>query len=349
MGTEVHVQASKTRLLDHLRWLRQAASESETDLLVAGHSLQALLRRDGQRWALEPRFLSASSELVFETPALDDYVQGFAGWLPHPPRTWDTAEDAIRFNSFVREHGLPAPELVFEEAPGLADVMIRSAMRDLRATCRGPYRMAIECPLEPARREYYEPYRSGPQLRLWFWNDLLVCGEIVAAPTVTGNGASTVRDLIADRAAYSRPWAENDLAVLLARCAPLVAYHGSGLGTVPGKGERVVVDHGMDSPLAHPSDRQALELTGAPDTGWVKIARRAGAEIMSAAPEEWRSGTLYTVDAVLHSDEQLWLMAMDANPTVHPVVYPAMVHWLVAGASPRDGQVATPPGKEGTA
>jgi hypothetical protein len=99
------VLASTTSFLEHLKWLRKAALAGRADLLVAGDSLQALVRHGGRHWALHPLFLSAGGAQV--SAALRDDADAFAGWLPYPrDRRWPIAEDALAFHGFASSAGL---------------------------------------------------------------------------------------------------------------------------------------------------------------------------------------------------------------------------------------------------
>lgn len=341
------MQASRTNFLDHLRWLREAARVAGADFLVAGHTFHALLRLGDRSWILEPRFVSGGGDLCREVPELEDAVLAFGGWLPYPMRTWDVAEDRVRFNALMRKRGVPVSELVFDEAPELENVLVRSVLDERRSIALGPFRRANEYPLDQQRGEYYERYVRGPHLRLWYWTGQLVCGEMYAMPTVRGNGMSTVRELIAERALHDRPWPEEDLTELMERVGACATFHGSGLGAVLPAGATAIVDHGIESPLMHPSDRRIVDLRDATDAGWVGVARKAGTEVLASSPPEWRAGTLFALEAVLDEKGSLWIVGLDANPPVHPVAYPIMVRSLLSDTTSDADRLAIT--KEGAA
>jgi hypothetical protein len=57
----------------------------------------------------------------------------------------------------------------------------------------------------------------------------------------------------------------------------------------------------------------------------------AGRALWHGIPEEMRTGVVYTVDAVVDSQDKLWLLEMNANPGLHPDAYPAMLAAVLKG------------------
>lgn len=333
------MQANKTSFLDHLRWIRDAVLGRGGDFLVVGVTLQLALRRSSQHWLLEPRFLDEHGRPTSALPPLDGYLTGFAGWLPYEPSAWDVAGDRIRFRTFLREHSLPVPELhADDDSPGA--VLVRRAGMG-NETAHGPYRDRAEHPL--SADEFFDPFLAGTRVRLWYWNGAALCGEFQQMPTIAGNGGATVRELILERASSSRPLTDEQQGALLARLSPLLNLQGHALAATLPAGAKAVVDHLMDSPLLHPADRQTFLVEGGDELPWLSTARRAGDVIMSAAPEDLRSQLLFTLDGVIDAAQQLCIVEMNANPVVHPILYPAIVATILeGGAASADGQVGDP-------
>ena len=320
------MRANKTSYIDHVRWIRDAILGRGGDFFIVGTTLKLAVRRLGVQWQLEPRFLDAVEDRVYTSPPeLGVPLTGFAGWLPYAPRTWDLAQSCALFRGFLREHSLPTPELHSTTPPFAGEVLVRRAGPASEAVL-GPFATPAEHPL--ADGEAYETFLLGTRVRFWYWNGAPLCAELQKMPTVVGDGSRSLRDLILERATWSRPFSEEQEGALFARPSPLLSLQGHALASPLAHGMRVIIDHALDSPLLHPSERQTFLVDGADEPAWLTTVRRAGDLLRSAAPPEFRSDLLFTVDAVFDRDEQLWLLEMNGNPIVHPALYPAIIGTL---------------------
>lgn len=177
--------------LDHVKWLRRAARNSGADLLFAGDTMQALLRRGPQQVILHPQFLMMAGGVTSRTPALHDASEEFLGWLPYRSKTWPIAVDRIAFHRHAAAAGLPVPRLFTEAGPAVADVVIRRAAPSFAPDVKGPFRRASDQPLDAAGGEFYEAYVEGDALTVWFWDGQPICAELIPAPFVAGDGGAT--------------------------------------------------------------------------------------------------------------------------------------------------------------
>lgn len=321
----------KRSMLEHVRWLRRAAEAGGAELLLAGDTLLALLRKEEWHGALYPRFLVASGSQTVFTTQLHDPVDGFGGWLPYPIRAWPLAADRLQFKSTLAAAGLPVPEAIQEATEGLGHVMVKRAARSGQHHTEGPFRAAADRPLDAAAAEFYEPFIPGDRLEVWFWNGVPLCGEMRRLPFVLGDGTSRLGDLILHRASHSGPRSKEDGDALFARAEAFVRYLGTPLDTVIPQGVRQTVDFRHESPLSHPSDRDTVDLSTAGDTDWMRLLRRAGEVLLANLPEQDRVAALFTVELLLDDRNRPWLMAASSNPIVHPLVYPAMLaSWMPA-------------------
>jgi hypothetical protein len=333
------VRANKTSYLDHLRWVRDAILGRGGDFFVVGNTLKLAVRRLGLQWQLEPRFVDDLRGCIYASaPDLGVPLTGFAGWLPYPPRTWELAQDCRRFRALLREHSLPAPELLPAEAPDGPVLVWRTDPLD--PTVLGPFSSAAEHPL--AAGEEYERFLPGRRVRFWYWNGTPLCGELQRMPTVVGDGATSLRDLILERATLGRPFSDEQQGELFARVSPLLRLQGHALASPLPRGARVFVDHLLDSELLHPADRETFLVEGGGQPDWLATVRRTGEVLRSVAPPELRSDLLFSVDGVFDRDGQLWLTEMNGNPVVHPLLYPAIVDTLFERGAPSDAPASDP-------
>jgi len=322
------VTASKETFLEHLKSLRKAVLSAGAELLVAGDSLQALVRLGRRQLVLHPQFLTTVGDRAHRTPELHDGSDGFAGWRPYVSRTWSLATDRAAFRRTVRAAGLAAPELLEEApAPGTA-VIVSSLSASAGRRVEGPFRPATERPLDPARGEAYEPFVRGDLLEVWIWNGAPICAELERPPRVTGDGRSTVTELIARAAALAGiPDPEREL--LLSRCERLLRVDRLAPSTVPPAGAAQLVGVGYGSSPVH-GGRAPVDLAAGEGPEWLAPLSRAAQALHAAMPEAIRADTLFSVEAILDEAGRPWLLDLDCNPAVPPLAYAAMMRTLLA-------------------
>jgi D-alanine-D-alanine ligase-like ATP-grasp enzyme len=79
----------------------------------------------------------------------------------------------------------------------------------------------------------------------------------------------------------------------------------------------------MPGASREPTKTIATSSPGTSATPLGEELRTVGKVLWQTIPEELRQGVLFTVDAVLDDQGQLWLLETNSNPAVHPDVYPA--------------------------
>ena len=325
--------ASKNNFFDHVRWLRQAALDAGLELIIAGESLQALLRRGEQFWVLQPQFLATVNGIAQYTPALIDEVTHFAGWLPDRSKRWPAANDKLIFKQWAQKAGLRVPAYAISTENEMTNVVVKRAASSFGAQVQGPFRSASECPIDPSRGDYYEQFVAGEIFKVWYWNDAPMAAERDTMPRVTGNGRSSFRKLIEDRANLMRKCEPSELSHLLERCAVVLRFFGRSLDDVPDQGERQIVEFRYGSTLMSPRGRLVLDMRTNTNPRWDEL-RAAGPVLHSAIPEPLRRDTLFTADAI-YDGQQFWWLEMNSHPAVHPLAYPAIAASLGAAAESR--------------
>ncbi len=150
------------------------------------------------------------------------------------------------------------------------------------------------------------------------------------APTVTGDGVSTLRALIEKLARQGGRIAPEKLAAVVERCAEVLRYDGLGLDDVPAAGQSQRVEFRYGTPLLRRRDRLDVDLHGNAEAQWRELHAAAPA-LTGLLPPELRKNVLFTVDAIRDAEGRIWFLEMNANPTVHPLVY---VHMLATLQSP---------------
>ncbi|WP_162878158.1 hypothetical protein [Trinickia diaoshuihuensis] len=325
--------ASKNNFFDHVRWLRQAALDAGFELIIAGESMQALLRRGEYFWVLQPQFLASVNGVAQYTSTLIDEVTHFAGWLPDRSKRWPAANDKLIFKQWAHHAGLRVPAYSISTDSDMTDVVVKRAASSFGAQIQGPFRTCAQCLIDSSRRDYYEQFVDGEIFKVWYWNGAPMAAERDTMPRVTGNGRSSFRRLIEDRANLMQKCEPSELSHLLERAAVVLAYFGRSLDDVPEPGERQIVEFRYGSTLMSPRGRLVLDMRTNVNPRWDEL-REAGRLLYTAIPEDLRPGTLFTADAI-YDGQHFWWLEMNSHPAVHPLAYPAIVASLGATAASR--------------
>jgi hypothetical protein len=339
------VRLSKTSLLDHLKWLRRGTAAAGAELLLAGDTLQAHVRRGSRHVVLHPRFLTPAGGELHVTPQLHDSTEAFLGWLPYASRHVAIAGDRQAFRRLARSLGLMAPEIFVDAAAASGDVVVTRPGASFRRNVIGPFRSTAEHPADGARGEQYEQFVAGEFLRVWSWSGAPLCAEWHATPSVVGDGASSVRDLILRCADAGKLLSDGERAVLLARSETVLRHQGATPSTVLPRGQRrrVEVGYGVSPPVT-PGDLRLVDLAEEPGPAFVGSVREAARQLGGALSEPGEAGILFTLDAIVDDAGRLWVLELNGNPNVHPLVYPAMIASLLAAESrPPSPAVSTLP------
>jgi hypothetical protein len=328
--------ASKNSFLDHMRWFRAACRSAGAEAIVSLETWQAFVRRGEQHLAFFPQFQAWVQGRIQYQQGLTDDASMFAGWLPYRLKRWDIAVDKLAFKRYARAVGLQVPRhwLAAAEVPAGTPVVAKSPRSSFGIQVDGPYREAVERPLDAAQGEYYEEYLEGRLLKIWFWDGEPVCAELDRLPVFKGNGATSLRRAMLRRVERHRLLKAAQREELVARCEPLLRFHGRSLSDVLPAGETQVIDFRYGSQLMLGTERTVVDLGGGEPPAWLPAVQNAGRLLHAAIPAEIRAGTMFTVDAILAGEDRVYLLEANCNPTVHPMVYPVMVrHLLPAAAS----------------
>lgn len=320
---------SKNNFLDHVRCLRQAVLEKGGDLIITGDSMQALIRHGMTHWMLQPQFLATINGVTQYTPTFVDEASHFAGWLPYRNKRWPIANDKLTFKRFAESAGLRTPEFSSDPRADLSDVVVKRAASSFGAQVQGPFRSSRERMIDVAQGEYYERFVEGRLLKIWYWDAEPVCVELDNMPSVAGNGIATVGELMIRRVSMTKLQNDEDKQRLLDRSEALLRYFDVATTTVLAAQSRQIVEFRYGSDLMHQYDRKVIDLQTTALTPWMTSLRSIGQQLHGAIPDAERNGTAFTVDAVLDRQGEVWLLEMNSNPTIHPLVYPKLVASLM--------------------
>lgn len=324
---------SKALFMDHVRWLRWAAKAQGLEVLVELDSMAAFIRKGEKHWVLYPQFLAEIDGVTRYFPSFTDAATDFAGWMPYPNPGWPATRDKLVFKRAAAGLGLRVPEYQLDDAHEMGTVVVKRATGSFGEHVHGPFRSSRERALRIADGEFHERFIDGESLKVWFWGGAAVALERDRVPTVVGDGTSTLRRLIEARARQSGKPAPEKLARIAERSADVLRYDGLGLDEVLPRGRRQRVEFRYGTPLLRRRDRENVDLHGNADPQWRELHAAAPA-LTGLMPEELRKNAMFTVDAIRDEQGRIWLLEMNANPTVHPLVYSHMLASLQSAEGP---------------
>ena len=314
---------------DHVRWLRWAARAQGVEVLVELESMRAFLRKDGAHWVLHPQFLTLIDGQPRYVWTFADSATHFAGWRPQQAvNGWPASTDKLVFKRAANKLGLKVPEFWLNNDHDVRDVVVKRAVGSFGQQVHGPYRSGAERPLRIEQGEYYERFIAGDLLKVWFWGGSAVGLECDPMPGVTGDGRSTLRQLLTQRVSGG-PLSADGCEAMLARCATVLAYDGRALDTVLPDGQPQRAEFRYGSSLMSRNERQVVDLRGQVDPQWRPLQEIAPL-LLQLIPEALHPGALFGIDAVRDADGQIWLLEMNSNPFMNPLAYEPMLATLLA-------------------
>lgn len=291
------------------------------------------------------RFVGTHGSRLVYTDTSGPATLGFAGWLPYPPRQWKIATDKIAFKRYALAHGVPTPAACFDPARIAGPFIIKQAASSFGEGIRGPF--LSYSPDDPAQQlapgEYYENFILGLIAKAWCWGEECLALHLHKPSIVTGDGTSTVRELVA--ALPNTRGGVNDWGLV----GRLAAYCGiDAVDAVAPAGKEVLVEFRYGSRyerLTIENPNVAVTVGQGRLGQQFQAAARTFAQGIGLGPEHGTS--CYTLDAMVDSDGQAWFLEMNCNPIVHPDMYGAMIRDCFASAAgpahaSRAPQVALP-------
>ena len=319
--------------MDHVRWLRRAAKAQGVEVLVELESMAAFVRKGEKHWVLYSQFLAEVDGLTRYFPTFTDTATHFAGWMPYPNAGWPATRDKLVFKRAAAGLGLRVPKFQLDEAQEMADVVVKRSAGSFGEHVHGPFRSSGERALRIAEGEYYEQFIDGESLKVWYWDGAAVALERDRVPTVTGDGVSTLHALVETLARKGGQLAPEKLAKVLERSAEVLHYDGLALADILPSGKRQRVEFRYGTPLLRRGDRRDIDLHDNAQAEWSELHAVAPA-LTSLLPVALRKNALFTVDAVRDAQGRIWFLEMNANPTVHPLVYAHMLASLQSPETP---------------
>jgi hypothetical protein len=270
-----------------------------------------------------PKYMANLNGRSVYLPARGAGVTGFAGWMPYELRQWPAATDKITFKRFAIANGMAVPAACFNPKWIAGPFIVKPTASSFGEGIRGPY-LSYE-PGEPdhqlAQGEYYENFIVGHIAKAWCWGPECIALHLDPPVTVTGDGKSPLRELVA-----GLPNAQ-DTAHDWPLISRLAAYSGAAIDDVLPDGKEVLAEfrYGARYAVAQRDANPNLlpRLQGTRLACQFSDAARVCAGSISADPDV--CDAFYTLDAIVDSEGQAQFLEMNCNPVVHPDLYGPMM------------------------
>jgi hypothetical protein len=162
---------------------------------------------------------------------------------------------------------------------------------------------------------------------MWFWGETPFFAHLHDYPTIMGDGAASVGNLVEERLQSVGRSLDDSAEMGVIRQA--LAYQGHDLASVLEDGEAVWLDYRYgrsfkSSPVTSVSDNAWAELSTDAKGQAQALGRFLGAELLKTLP----APVLYSVDAVMDAQDTLWWLEMNSNPILPPDGYPLILSTL---------------------
>jgi hypothetical protein len=320
-------------LFSHLRAISECLPKFEASARIEFETLNLLIRGRGRQIELQPQFMCRRDGGIVYTPRLSTDVRGFIGWRPYFNRIWPEATEKMIFKDFCASKELRTPARYIRAEDVRSSVLVKRSRSSFGQGMTGPFTANAlkELNYVPRPGEYFEEFIHGDIAKIWYWNDQPASLEIIPMPAVVGDGRSSLRDLIANIKSLFA-FAEPDQTQLR---EALAQFQGLTLDSVPREGQRVLVDFRYQSTL-HPTVFTKVNMLKEYEgTRALEQIREAGKEFWNLIPEQLRQNTVYTIDAIVDEQQNVWFLEMNCNPLVHLDVYPVMIESMLGASVPQ--------------
>jgi tetratricopeptide (TPR) repeat protein len=317
----------KQNPLNHFKDIQPVLERTGAEASLNVRNFHLELRLNGKAYTLCPQFLKLEKGARQYTPFFDRQVSRFIGWRPYFNKRWDLSDEKLKFKAYAVANGLSTPEYSQDPDAGIRDVLVKKSVSSFSEEIKGPFRSSSDCGLDAGKGEFYERFVNGRTTKIYYFENRPVCLEFQSAATVTGDGKRTIKQLLESRAG------RREQRPPLKKITGYLSYAGKSLQDVVEFGVAQQIDFKYGSPFGVPADLENVDLSSNAVPELESQLRIIGDCLWRGIPEEIRADTVFTVDAIRDANDRLWVTEMNANPFIHPFVYPAMLEALIKSDS----------------
>lgn len=304
-------------LLKHFKFLKDSFGSFASNILLDVNTFTVYAETQGRIITLYPTFLYATDDFIRYESDFHKNVKEFKGWKHYPTQTVEGIKNKLETKSYLEECGIVVPRCSTDINCSMQNIIVKREISSFADAISGPFRQASEYRVDRLLGEYYEEFILGSILKVWFWNEQPILVEMQEMPSVIGNGVDTIYELLTSRE-------ELRIVFCYERVEEVLSYYGLTPDTVLERDREQIVDFRYGSPAARP--RPVDEFVCPIDDNSVlqNQLEHLGQVIWDRIQREVEPGFITTADAILDDKNNLYVLEVNGNPEVHPVMYEAI-------------------------
>jgi len=316
----------KTRLFHHLKWLNKAVAKVQGEAFMNSASLMVEIRVGNRVYNLYPMFTATLEGKKVYTHQFTDDAISFVGWKPYYNRTTPEIGKKLAFKLFVQQHGLRTPAYSTENHAALKNAIVKKDISSFGDQIKGPFADTAKHRLDAENGEFFETFTPGNIIKVWYWNEKPIVMESQPMPLITGDGRSTVKELI--NAYHVSLKSEGKINWQLVE--EVLAFQNIGLGDILSEKKQCLVDFRYISAFSVDGNVSSILLEEAADfhAPLFKLGDCIRDDLLKLEQQD----TVYSVDAIQDKKGNFWFLEVNFNPAIHPCLYAEMVKSLTSGS-----------------
>ena len=315
----------------HLRAVSEWGARSGAAINLDMINFEMEVKCRNRYCTFHPQFVTTVQGRLANTREMTPETGGFAGWLPYRALTFELSQDKLRFKQLMDASGMRTPAKWNVADPSVRpdkDYILKRSMGSFGYELSGPYPShSFAAEQKPPAGEqrgtlFAEQFVRGRAVKLWCWGALPFFAHVQQFATVKGDGESSLQQLLEQRfdkvgtpfAAYREQHVTRDC----------LAFQGLSLTDVPPAGSAPFIDYRYgrehQGRASLESDNQLPAMSERVKRDMTRAANLMAGELLSRFP----APVLYSMDAVLDDNEDLWWLEVNSNPTLPPEGYAPM-------------------------
>lgn len=328
----VYINVTFNHFLAVQRWAQETGGSATVDM----KDFTMEVKHRGRYYRMYPMFQAQVQGRFVHMPSITPEAKGFGGWRPYTTITHPCSTDKQMFKAHLRECGVRTPETwELGAAPPAADYVLKARTGSFGLGLFGPYRAGTPVQLRPGEAQQHgamfaEQFVQGHMLKVWFWGSRAFFAHMDPFPSITGDGQSTIEQLLRRKVEKSHmKWEAFDDLPTARQC---LAFQGLAFEDILQEGRQAWIEFRYgprftSTPGGTPVSDNAVQL----------LAERTGPQLthMGNVLAELLRKTipvpiLITADAILDSDNNIWWLEMNTNSLMPPEGYATMFAELFA-------------------
>ncbi len=310
-------------LLNHIVCLHDSFKDLPLSINIDGRTFTVTLKGNRCEFYLYPKFLQSNPNQTCYIKQLNSDVTAFSGWqnyrrAPFSESCLKTLSDKIKTKLELQRLGVKVPTWSNKKDNDISPCIVKKQISSFAADIHGPFNKSSDCNDFFGLSEFFEEFIEGNIVKIWFWKGSPIILESQPMPTITGNGAQTVEELIRIQGGFNKDFLYED------RIDEMLDYYKKTRDEILERDEELLVDFRYGSMLADPEliDDFYTPLKEYPQLQEQIDILANAMKIILCVEED--ADYVFTVDAILSDDTQLYVLEVNTNPEIHPYLYQYM-------------------------